>query len=234
MPSLRRLVQRRADVLPRLARELQVRQVDRGCPRRPARRCQPSAAAASAVSSVAENRHGTQPAALAHARRTSRTASRPIRGGPTGSPRPTRRRRAAGRRAKTPPVGGRTRWFSGQVAIHDSVPPPLLLQHLHRGRLVDRGGRGASPQPTARRHAEGAATDDEDHEDRRPQQLVGGEARQPGVDVEVAAEDRDEDAEHRDDEAEEHVEARDDDGEPPGQPLAAAEPRDQEQRRRPA
>ena len=100
-----------------------------------------------------------------------------------------------------------------------------LLQHLHGGRLVDRGGRGAPPHPTARRHAEGSPSDDEDHEDRRPQQLVGGEARQPVVDVDVAAEDRDEDAQHRDREAEEHVEACDDDGEPPGQPLAPAEPR---------
>ena len=51
-------------------------------------RCQPSAAAASAVSSVTENRLGTQPL-RSHSAANARTASARSDAGPTGSPSPT-------------------------------------------------------------------------------------------------------------------------------------------------
>ena len=220
---LARLVERRAHVLPRLAAELQVREVDEGVlgdlhplPTQRARRVrgllrrrEQARHPAAALAQGRERPHGLAPIRL----RSDRVAE-------------------ADRDAGVPLVGderlpvGRAEPGVLRPGRHPRQrAAAALLQHLHGRRLVDRGGRGAPPHPTARRHAEGPATDDEDHEDRRPQQLVGGEARQPVVDVEVAAEDRDEDAEHRDDEPEEHVEARDDDGEPPGQPLAPAEPR---------
>ena len=226
---LARLVERRAHVLPGLAAELQVREVDEGVlgdlhplPAQRARRVR------GLLRRREQARHPA--AALAQRRRT------PARPRPDPPPVPpgrrgrSRRLRAAGRRRTTRPSGVRNQVFSGQVAIHDSVPPPLfcsictavgwsiaVVAVLRRTRRRD--GTRKARRPTMRMT-----------KTRRPQQLVGGEARQPVVDVEVAAEDRDEDAEHGDERAPRNdVEARDDDGEPPGQPLAPAEAPDQEQ-----
>ena len=104
-----------------------------------------------------------------------------------------------------------------------------LLQQLRRGRAVDLRARGAAAQPPPQRHPEGRTPDHEHEEERGPHQLVGGEARNALFDVDVAAEDGDEDADHRDEDADGDVDARDDDGEPPGEPLAVAQASDEQQ-----
>ena len=183
-------------------------------------RCQPSSPAASAVSSVAENRHGTQPL-RSHRVRTParpRPAPPPVRPGRRGR---SRRPRAAGRRRTTRPSGVRNQVFSGQVAIHDSVPPPLFCSICVGGRTgrsrwsrccaaPDGGtarGTPADRSTSTRKSAvhsslSAAKRGSPSSTSMSPPKIA---MRTPSTATSSAEDD---------------VEARDDDGEPPGQALA--------------
>jgi hypothetical protein len=97
--------------------------------------------------------------------------------------------------------------FSGHVGIQDSVLPP---------------------QPPSRRHPERPAADHQHDQERGPQQPVGGEPRAPGLEADIAADDRRDGAQHRDRDAQHDVQDRDDHAEPPGRPSALAQPPHQE------
>ena len=153
-------------------------------------RCQPSARVASAVSSVAENRHGTQPL-RSHIVAYSRTRVGPFGGGADRVSQPDRDARVPLVGHEGVAVGGAEPGVLGPGRHPGQRAAAVLLQHLRGGLPVDGRGRGPASHPPSRRHPEGRAADDEHDQQGRPQQLVGGEARDAvaNVDNDVIADD---------------------------------------------
>ena len=216
---LARLVERRAHVLPRLARELRSGRSTR-VSSATCTRCQPSARAASAVSSVTENRHGTQPCARTW--RRSPHGRRRVRRRPD-------RVAEADRDARVPLVGDERLAVGGDSSCSPARSSSTTACRRRaaaasaRRSPVDRGGRGAAPHAAAATARGTPAPDDEHHEDAVHSSSSATKRGSPSSMSRVPPKIAASTPSTAIGKAERHVEACDDDGEPPGQPLAAAQ-----------